>query len=200
MKRSIGIYPGTFDPVHRGHVAFAAETARMLSLDEVIFLPEPKPRRKTNVTDLSHRTALIAAATAENARLGVVNLTSDQFTVPETLAEIRQAFGDVYLTMLIGSDVARFLQSWDALDSLLKEVSLAIGVRAGDSAQDIAAIMDEIARNSGVPVRYQLITARGAGVSSSQIRRGLAGESHVHPSVAGYIKKHQLYVPNKDGD
>ena len=180
-------------------MAFALEAAKILDLDEVVFLPEPKPRRKTNVTELPHRTALLNAVSAETEGLSVVNLVSDQFTVSETLAEIRQTFGSANLTLLIGSDVARFLRSWDALDRLLKEVRLAIGMRSGDSAEDIAVIMDDIARQQDAPVDYHLITASGAGVSSSLIRGGQAGGSHLHPAVAGYIKKHGLYVSNTGG-
>ncbi|HEU5121705.1 MAG TPA: adenylyltransferase/cytidyltransferase family protein, partial [Candidatus Saccharimonadales bacterium] len=67
--RRIGIYSGTFDPVHYGHIAFAASAIRACNLDEVVFLPEPQPRYKAGVTDIAHRLALLTMATAAQSNL-----------------------------------------------------------------------------------------------------------------------------------
>src|SRR5258706_15577528 len=105
MQKHIGIYSGTFDPVHPGHVAFALETLQTCKLDEVIFLPEQTPRDKQAVTDLSHRIALLERALADEPNMRVLKLRSPQFTVADTLPEIYAALKDTQLTLLVGSDV-----------------------------------------------------------------------------------------------
>lgn len=193
MSRKIGVYPGTFDPIHRGHVGFALQAMQTLGLDEVAFLPEPKPRHKTHVTGISHRTALISAIATETRGLKVVNLVSERFTVHDTLPEIRRIFGDAELTLLIGSDVVKSLDRWQGLDTLLQEVVLAVGIRVGDDEASIEACLESLIRSRGVPVRYSLISAPGAEITSSQVRSGAASPSQVHPLVTRYIRQHQLY-------
>ena len=139
--RSIGIYPGAFDPVHAGHIAFAREAKRICGLDEVVFLPEPSPRGKQDVTRLSDRLALLRASLADEG-LRVATLTSQQFTVHQTLPEIEQLFPDATLTLLAGSDVARTFQyRWPGLETLLMRVSLAIGLRGDDVPAEMHDIM-----------------------------------------------------------
>ena len=62
MVKRIGIFAGTFDPVHKGHISFALQAIEAAGLDEVVFLPEPRPRHKQSVTDQSHRIAMINLA------------------------------------------------------------------------------------------------------------------------------------------
>src|SRR5258706_12226030 len=102
MQKHIGIYSGTFDPVHPGHIAFAREALQTCKLDEVIFLPEQTPRGKEAVTDLSHRIALLERALADEPNMRILKLQSPQFTVADTLPEIHNLLGTTRLTRLIG--------------------------------------------------------------------------------------------------
>lgn len=195
MSRNIGIYSGTFDPIHPGHIAFAEEAMRACELDEVVFLPEQNPRGKDGVTDMVHRVALIERATAAIAGLRVVQLASEQFTVQQTLPELRQAFKGSHMTFLVGSDVARtFLYRWEGLDVLLREAALAIGLRSSDSPGEIGAIMRQISQDYSVAVDYTLVSTPEAGMASSHIRNGTADMSRLHPSMLEYIQEHQLYA------
>jgi nicotinate-nucleotide adenylyltransferase len=195
MERRAGIYSGTFDPIHPGHVAFAEEAMRVCCLDEVIFIPEQKPRGKDHVTNISHRIALIEYATEAIAGLRVVRLASEQFNVEQTLPELHQAFGDSSLTLLVGSDTVRtFLYRWEGLDTLLTDVSLAIGVRSNDSPDEITTIMSQLEHDYGIPIDYTLIFTQEADMASSQIRNGAADMSRLHPGMRAYIQEHQLYT------
>lgn len=195
MERRTGIYSGTFDPVHPGHIAFAEESMRKCNLDEVVFLPEQKPRGKEEVTELVHRVTLLERATAAISGLRVVQLASEQFTVQQTLPELRQAFGDSRLTLLIGSDIARtFLYRWEGLDTLLDEVSLAIGLRSHDNPEEIATIMSQISHDYHIFPEYTLISTPEAEMASSQIRNGTADMSRMDPTILAYITEHQLYA------
>jgi len=195
MERRTGIYSGTFDPIHPGHIAFAEEAMRVCGLDEVIFVPEQKPRGKEYVTDILHRIALIERATEAIAGLQVMRLASEQFTVEQTLPELHKAFGDSNLTLLVGSDIARtFLYRWEGLDTLLADVSLAIGMRSNDSSDEITNIMSQLERDYCNLIDYTLISTQDADIASSQIRNGTADISRLHPGMLAYIQEHQLYA------
>jgi len=74
------IYGGTFDPVHKGHVAVARTVLQLFELDEVLFVPASVPphKRNTNVTSPFHRFAMLALATAEDASLRISTLELDE--------------------------------------------------------------------------------------------------------------------------
>ncbi len=171
MTRKIGIYPGTFDPLHEGHIAFATEAQEVCGLDEIVFLPEGSPREKSGVAAISERVAHISVATKHIERSSVVHLANERFTVQHTLPLLRQRFADCELTLFIGSDVVRtFLYRWENLDTLLREMPIAIGMRAGYTADEITKIIDNLEKDFGFAIRYTLIFAPHAEVSSSQIR------------------------------
>lgn len=195
MEHRIGIYSGTFDPVHPGHIAFAQEAMRVCDLDEVLFLPEQKPRGKEYITDISHRAALIECAVKATPGLRVVQLASKQFNVEETLPELRRMFGKSHLTLLLGSDVVRtFLYRWEGLDVLLSDVSLAIGLRIGDSSAEVTTIINQLAHDYNISIDYSLISTQEADMTSSEIRNGTADMSRLAPDTLAYIQEHQLYV------
>lgn len=194
MSRQIGIYSGTFDPVHMGHLAFGKAALRTCRLDEVVFIPESAPRDKTSVTSLHHRLAMLDAAVAPHAKLRALTLDTPRFTVAETLPLLRRTFPGAELTFLIGSDAAKtLLYRWEGLEQLLPEIRFAVGLRGNDTPRDITKIMRQVeliyqqqARHAIVPV------APTAQVSSSGARTG--DFAALPPSVKAYIDKHGLYT------
>lgn len=195
MQRRTGIYSGTFDPIHQGHIAFAQEALRACKLDEVIFLPEHSPRNKDGVTGISHRIALIERATAAIPVLRVIGLTSQQFTVQHTLPELYQTFSNSHLTLLAGSDVVRAsLRYWKGIDVLLRKMPLAIGLRSNDSPAEIATILSRLSQDLGIAVDYTIVSAPHADMTASQIRISPAALSRLNPDMVDYIQKHRLYA------
>lgn len=190
MTNRIGIYSGTFDPVHSGHIAFALAAMEACNLDEVVFLPENNPRAKQHVTALSHRQALIEKAIHAYPHLSVTNVSSPQFTVQKTLPELRERFVGSELTLLIGSDIARDISQWPEVDTLLKEVRLAVGMRSEDSETAIKASLQSAAAS----VRATFVKTDFAAMASSQVRSG--NSAHFNPEVAHYANVHALYTSN----
>lgn len=190
MGRRIGIYAGTFDPVHNGHVAFARSALQQCGLDEVVFFLERYPWRKPDVTDISHRFSLLERALASEPGLRVVCLEVGRFTAKLVLPELKKLFGDDELVLLAGSDVAQTLHLWDHVGELLAAASMVFGLRGGDTARDVDAAMERLMQTHG-PVAYQIIEVLQPGVSSTAARRG--DHAALHPEVSEYIKRHGLY-------
>jgi nicotinate-nucleotide adenylyltransferase len=194
MKSRIGVYSGTFDPIHQGHIAFAEEAMRVCKLDKVVFLPERRPRDKHTVTDITHRIALIERATSDTAAFHVLSLTSEQHTVKDTLPELHAAFGSVHLTFLMGSDIVRtFPHRWDGLDILFREVSFAIGMRTNDNKSEVAEIVAEMEHVYNTTIQHTYIHAPNADLTSSQIRQSSMNMSRLNSRMLEYIHEHKLY-------
>jgi len=168
MARRIGIFPGTFHPIHQGHIAFALAAATTCDLQTVYFLPEHTPRGKHCPMALSDRVQYIDTAIEQHSRLDRIVLDDSQFTVARTLPLLRNQFPDTQLTLLIGSDVAHSLPHWDDIGDLVPHVEFAIGIRSDHSATDINAVLQN--SGTGHPIRYKIITSPHADLSSTKVR------------------------------
>lgn len=189
MKR-IGIFSGTFDPVHEGHLAFAEAARSQCQLDEVVLLPEPQPRGKQDVTSLEHRVAMLQQSVTNREGLRVLTLPSQQFSVAETLPQLRELFRDAEIIILMGSDVARSLPHWERVAELLREVSLAIGLRGPDQPADLKPILRKLEQTHHITIRHCFIQTPHPHLTSSQIRHG---QSKGLPQTTTYAQTHNLY-------
>jgi nicotinate (nicotinamide) nucleotide adenylyltransferase len=165
------------------------------TLDKVVFMPERRPRGKQNVTDIAHRVALIERAIQTEDSLRVLQVHTDQFTVRRTLPELRSIFADAHLILLAGSDVVHtFAHSWNDLDTLFSEVSLAVGMRSNDDVDEISSVLAAVEATYGIAISYTCISTPEAHLTSSQIRAGIASLPRLpHPSMLEYIHEHGLY-------
>ena len=194
MAKKIGIYSGTFDPVHNGHIGFCLEAIRACDLEQVVLLPERQPRIKTNVTPMPHRFAMLELAVQPFEQLTALQLQSEQFSVQTTLPELQRIFAGHELTMLLGSDVVcSFLRSWPGLDILLQNVSLAIGLRQPDTQQATEAILQELQTKLSTPIRHTFVQNLHPTITSSHIRHGKHMSGDINPHVVRYMTEHTLY-------
>lgn len=190
----IGIYSGAFDPVHKGHVAFALKAAVEAGLDKVYFLPEAVPRRRESVTHYGHRVAMLKIATKPYQKLEVLEMPDKRFTVHQTLPRLQSKFKDAELHLLIGSDVVEFLGSkaWPGTDKLLKDMRLIVGVRGDDAQEDIAAVLQGIVNSRA----FHIVQTDAKNANSSEIRKALTdGKTHESSlqSLERYIKQNWIY-------
>jgi len=172
MTRRIGIYPGTFDPVHQGHLAFCLKALEQGELDEIVLVPERFPRNKPGAIALSERLALLEEAIAPFPFLGVTALISDKFTVERTLPELHRRFEGAKLSLLIGSDVVSSLGAWEGIHTLTSDMSLVIGMREADTVSAVELTLRQIGQSQNISIRYSLIETIHADVASSRIRKG----------------------------
>lgn len=194
MKK-IGIYSGTFDPVHEGHISFALETAQKIGLDKVFFLPEPRPRRKQGVKALEHRVAMVKLAIKDYKNLGVIVLEQARFTPHETLPVLQARFEGAELYMLIGEDMLDHLADWPHVDKLVNGVSFIIGLRKRHS-QEVAEIISNLMKTRALQLQYRLVETSNSKISSSTVRTALRRGKKmdgVNPEVWDYIVSNSLY-------
>ncbi len=190
MKRT-GIYGGSFNPIHNGHIALAKAFLRQAALDEVWFVVSPQNPFKVNdhLLDDRWRLRLTEAALQGETRL----IASDyEFRLPKpsymwhTLQSMSREYPDREFTLLIGGDNWTTFRHWYHADDILSHYSLAVYPRK-DNPIDAATL----------PHNVQLINAELLNISSTEVRQRIANRqdiSHlVPPRVAELITTHHLY-------
>lgn len=192
MKR-IGIFSGSFDPVHKGHVAFALQAVEEAKLDKVYFAPEVKPRRKTHMTHIAHRVRMLELALRPQPNLDVLELPDKYFSAMSTLPKLQQKFPDDELVLLMGSDLFEHMHTWPQVEFLLKNISLIVGARG---MYEVSQVLEAANNLPAQPRALMVLDSVERELSSKTIRLLLA--AHKKPdgllmSVEAYAKKHWLY-------
>lgn len=193
MKR-IGIYAGTFDPVHAGHIAFAVQAMQVAKLDKVYFLPERRPRAKQQVEHFGHRVAMLNKAIKPHPQFEVMELVDVSFNTERTLPFLKNQFPGADLVFLFGSDVIPGLADWPKADRLLKSGELVIGLRSQNDRAEIHSIVE------AWPVQPKTVTifdSYAPDVSSGKVRDALRKRKATDgllKSVERYSNHNWLYV------
>lgn len=190
----VGIYSGTFDPVHSGHITFALQALQSAKLDKVYFLPERRPNAKPGVEHFAHRVAMLRRATMPYTQFEILELTDISFSVERTLPKLTRAFPDSQLVFLFGSDAVADLPAWPKVDRLLRSSELIVGVRSGHNGTQIS---NEIAAWEQQPRAVTVFDSYAPEVSSREIRDALRRRQTaggILPSVERYSDHHWLYV------
>jgi len=129
-RRKIGIFGGTFNPVHIGHLRIAEEVGEMLGLDLVLFLPSfDPPFRKSGLVSFRHRLAMVRLATAGNPLFGVSDIESKcpgKSYTARTLELLREKHGGDRLMFIMGSDTFLDMPRWYRPEKVLEAVDLVV--------------------------------------------------------------------------
>ena len=192
-KKRIGIYSGSFDPVHKGHVAFALAALEQAKLDKVYFAPESKPRRKANITHMGHRLAMLNLATRLYGGLSTLELPDKYFSAEKTIPRLRLRFPDADLALLVGSDLFENISQWPNIEFLLQNMALIVAVR---SHTDVAQTLELATRMPVVIKDLHIIECDKPELASSFIRQSIAAGNRspdLLPSVNKYAKENWLY-------
>lgn len=194
MKSRIGIYAGTFDPVHGGHIAFALQAMERAGLDKLYFLPERRPRHKKGVEHFGHRVAMLQKAVRPHPKFAVLELDDSSFNIMRTLPKLQARFAGDQLVFLFGSDVIADLPTWPQAERLLEDSELVVGCRR----EDDPAIIRECINNWPLTPRVCMVFSSYAPeVSSGRVRDALRQRRSVRgllKSVERYSNRNWLYV------
>jgi nicotinate-nucleotide adenylyltransferase len=202
-RRQLGMLGGTFDPIHRGHLALANAARSELGLDEITFVPAGQPPHKLGrrISPAEDRLAMVALAIAGEPDLSLNRIEIDRpgpsytaDTVEELLTRAAAADRPIDLTVILSVDAFADLPSWHHPDRLLRHARLAVAPRPGHASPDLSGIADLV---PALADRVTVLNGPNADVSATDIRRRVArGEpidDLVPPSVAAYIEAHHLY-------
>jgi len=198
-KHRIGLFGGTFDPPHIGHLILAGEAVYQFDLTRFLWVLTPDPPHKLDnpITPLQHRLPMLQRMIMHNPAFAISRVEIDRpgphYTI-DTVRLIAQQEPDAELYLLIGGDSLHDLPTWRLSADLVAEVS-SIGVmrRPGD-AIDLTSLEEKL---PGVTEKVRFLDALVQPVSSSELRRRVAaGEMYryyVAPEVYDYIETNQLY-------
>jgi nicotinate-nucleotide adenylyltransferase len=191
----IGLFGGTFDPIHVAHLIVGEEARERLNLGKVIFVPSGIPPHK------SHREISDPGSRLEMTKLGIegnecfessdfeVRCESPSFTI-ETVSHFKQALGKgAELFLIVGADSILEISTWKEPRRLVSECQPVVVSRPGFELTKLESWLRD---------RVRILDGVLVSISSTEIReRVAAGRSIrylVPPSVAAYIFKHGLYT------
>lgn len=214
----VAVYGGTFDPVHKGHLAIAHSVSELFEIDRVLFIPAFVAPHKRDVKSSSawHRYAMLALATQDEKKfkLSTIELDAPEkpFTI-QTLSRLQEMFGgDVKLFFIMGADSWLDIRTWHDWENLLLTNNHIVITRPN---YDLAMNhVTEAVREKIIDVRgkdknevHELLKSESKiyvtdvvqmDVSASKIRQDVREGNEnwtngVPVSVVEYIKKYQLY-------
>jgi len=147
----VGIFGGTFDPIHYGHLRTAFEMLQALEFGEIRFMPSgDPPHRGETFADAELRLEMVRMATAGQAGFVVdgreLQRAGPSYTV-DTLTEVREELGDTPIGLIIGMDAFLGLPSWHRWTELLQLAHIVVAHRPGWKAPDIGALGELISEH-----------------------------------------------------
>lgn len=206
----IGLYGGTYNPPHLGHMAAARSAARTLGLDRLILMPDNIPPHKQLPEDSAtpeqrlEMTAIMADRLSDGATQFVasdleLHREGRSYTA-HTLEELREQYPEDELWLLMGTDMFLTLHEWYHPETICRLAHIAAFAREQGGERDFAAQTERLARDYGAVVQVVPLPER-VEVSSTQLREALqagGGENLLEQSVYGYILRKNLYGVNRD--
>ncbi|MCH7786427.1 MAG: nicotinate-nucleotide adenylyltransferase [Chloroflexi bacterium] len=196
----VGVFGGTFDPIHVGHLIVAEEARGRLGLDEVLFVPAGQPWFKAGdgVTEARHRMAMVELAIASNPCFRASDIeigrAGPTYTV-ETLIELREQLGpDSEIYLILGLDSLQEIDRWRSPERVF-ELATVVGMSRPGCADLDAKRLDSIF--PGASDRVMMLDGPLIDISATDLRRrvseGLSIKYRVPESVEAYIYEHGLY-------
>lgn len=217
----IGLFGGSFNPVHLDHVRMAALVKSKLELDKIVFILNATPPHKDTVRlSYEHRLAMLSLAIEGHSSFEISDIEKDatvnHYTY-DTLRKLREFYGeDVGLFFIMGEDSLLYLDEWYHGLELIDYANLVVTNRVGYEHSEIKPVIKAFIDKYGIDSEHaggeQLSSALnhpcGACfllnlplhlVSSTEIRQGIIAdqgtniESMLDKKVLKYIKEHHLY-------
>ncbi len=197
----IGVFGGSFDPVHMGHLTIAQDAVEQLELNRLIFVPAAVPPHKQGKTLVEgrHRFEMLQLATEANLSFEVSDMELQRGGISytfDTMNQIQFEHPGAELFFIVGLDSLVELHLWKNIEQLLELCTVVPFARGGE---DPARIAEQIQLSNGWKTKLlgRLIRIHEIEISASEVRmrlaEGLSIRYLVPPEVEMYIAEHHLY-------
>ena len=200
-RERIGVFGGSFDPVHIGHLIIAQDALEQLELDRVIFVPTAVSPHKLHraPTEGRHRFEMLQLATENNFHFEVSDMELSRggvsYTV-DTVEHLQADHPDTEIFFIVGLDSLLEMHRWHRLGDLLECCTVVPFGRGGEDPEAVAATCG-LSNDWKTRLLARLIRIHEVEVSASEIRmriaEGLSIQTLVPPEVEMYIAEHNLY-------
>ena len=202
-QKIIALFGGTFDPIHLGHTMVAADAAKHILAEKIIFIPAKRSPLKGFLPRVSDedRLNMIALAIAEEETFEVsdyeLKKPAPSYTL-ETVEKFRKDYGDeTSIHWLVGADGIDDLIYWHKITELIDACFLTTMYRAGCEPPSFEKFKDIWGRRRVEKLQRNVVQTPLIDVSSTEIRKRIANGQNasnmLHRAVYGYIREHGLY-------
>jgi len=200
MCETFGLFGGTFDPPHLGHLILAAEALEQLNLSRLLWIltPQPPHKEQETVSPPAARLEMLRLALRQEPRFEISLVEWERpgpHYTADTLRLLQRQNPQAELTFLMGGDSLRDLPNWREPQEILRLARLGVMRRPGDTIS-LEALEQRL---PGLSRRVRFIEAPLLEISSRQIRQraqqGRAFRHYLPDEVYEYIQKHHLYRP-----
>jgi nicotinate-nucleotide adenylyltransferase len=202
MRRPrIGLFGGTFDPPHIGHLILASEAVQQLELSRLLWVLTPQPPHKepAAITPVEHRLAMVNLAIADNSAFELSTLELDRpgpHYMIETVERLKAVASDSGIALLLGGDSVNDLQAWQRPRDLVAACDLIGAMLRPGVTLDIERLERVL---PGVAAKIQILDVPLIDIASSEVRRRirerLPFRYFLSTAVFKYIHEHGLYAP-----
>lgn len=195
MTNKIGIFSGTFDPIHVGHIEVALSAQMSIGLDNVLFMIEKSPHRKERIANYEDRLKMLKIAVEHHDKFEVVESKKPNITTDATLKMIHKRYPDHKPVIIIGSDMLKHMGEWEGVDQLLKEAEVCVILRSNEQKAEMLSQTTKLKKkypNSS----FQILPPILPRYSSSNAKKDLKNIGHsdiLHKDVQAYILKNKIY-------
>lgn len=216
-KKRIGLFGGTFDPIHCGHVKAAESVQRIFDFDRILFIPSyiPPHKESVDVASAEHRLKMVELALTPFDRFSPSSIEIDargtSYSIV-TLNRIKEMFPRADIYFLLGIDAFVEIETWKDYENVLEQCSFIVMSRPGYSLDQAKQVLSDKYNQRIIEVRgpvpmdnagffihkIYLCPIHTLDISSSEVRKRVGKnqsiEGLVPENVGNYIKEKRLYL------
>lgn len=210
LKHPIGLFGGTFDPIHKGHIKIAEQLMAALELQGMQFIPNKEPmHRDQPAASAEHRLAMVRIATAKNPKFIVndveIKRPGPTYTI-DTISRIREQIPEQPLCLILGTDVFAKMNTWHEFERIIELVHIVVINRPGVSLSyepwmktliqehQTSNLQNLCQKPGGYLLQHEIEPLM---ISATEIRKKIKAKKVINdevcPEVLRYIQQHRLY-------